>query len=204
MHTLPSLPYPFEALEPHIDAATMRLHHDKHHQAYIDKLNLALEKYPALAEKKVEDLLRDLSSVPAEIKTAVQNHGGGHVNHRLFWTIMRPKTEDNRPIGKLASRIDESFNSWDGFKEKFSAVASGQFGSGWAWLSLKNGELELSATGNQDSPLSAGATPLLGLDVWEHAYYLKYQNRRAEYIENFWPIINWAEVEKRYEEAWIK
>ena len=199
MHTLPSLPYPDEALEPHIDATTMRLHHAKHHQAYVDKLNAALTAAPELASWPVEELLQKFSTVPAEIKKAVQNHGGGHANHSLFWQILRPPVAVNAPTGPLAAALQTSFQSFQSFQEKFSASAAGQFGSGWAWLTaLPGGALEIYSTANQDSPLMEGKVPLLGLDVWEHAYYLKYQNRRAEYIENFWPLVNWPEVERRY------
>jgi len=189
----PDLPYAYDALEPSIDEATMRVHHDKHHVTYTTKLNEALEGSP-LASRPVEDLVRQLETIPAEIRTAVRNHGGGHVNHNLFWTVMSPQG-GGRPEGELASAIDGAFGSFDSFAEKFTAAAVGQFGSGWAWLvATPGGKVEVMATANQDSPLSVGKTPLLGLDVWEHAYYLKYQNRRPEYIKAFFNVINWQQV----------
>lgn len=198
--TLPELPYAYDALEPYIDAKTMEIHHTKHHQTYIDKLNAALETHPELADKSAEELLADLDAVPEDIRGAVRNHGGGFVNHNLFWTVMTPNA-DKEPSGELAEKITESFGSLDAFKEKFNAAATGQFGSGWAWLVVSNGALEVMATPNQDSPISQGKTPILGLDVWEHAYYLNYQNKRPDYIAAFWNVINWAEVTKRYEAA---
>lgn len=188
----PDLPYAYDALEPHIDEATMRVHHDKHHVTYTTKLNEALTGSP-LAARSVDDLVRQLETIPAEVRTAVRNHGGGHVNHNLFWTVMSPQG-GGKPEGDLAGAIDGAFGSFDDFRDKFTAAAVGQFGSGWAWLVAADGKLEIMATPNQDSPLSVGKTPLLGLDVWEHAYYLKYQNRRPEYIQAFFNVINWQQV----------
>ena len=197
-HTLPQLTYGYEALEPYIDSKTMEIHHTKHHQAYIDKLNAALESYPDAAGKTVENLLADLVALPEAVRTAVRNHGGGHANHSLFWQVIGPG-QAGQPGGKLAEAINAAFGSFAAFKDAFSEAAAGRFGSGWAWLVKdKNGALTAESTANQDSPLMAGKTPLLGLDVWEHAYYLKYQNRRPEYISAFWSIVNWQEVEKRY------
>ncbi len=197
-HTLPQLTYGYEALEPYIDSKTMEIHHTKHHQAYIDKLNAALESYPDAAGKTVENLLADLDALPEAVRTAVRNHGGGHANHSLFWQVIGPG-QAGQPGGKLAEAINAAFGSFAAFKDAFSEAAAGRFGSGWAWLVKdKNGALTIESTANQDSPLMAGKTPLLGLDVWEHAYYLKYQNRRPEYISAFWSIVNWQEVEKRY------
>ncbi|MEK7566905.1 MAG: superoxide dismutase [Patescibacteria group bacterium] len=205
-HELPKLPYSYDALEPFIDARTMEIHHIKHHQAYVDKLNAALEKYPELQERPVEELLKDLNSIPEDIKTAVKNHGGGHHNHSLFWTsLVSPSKaalagKSREPSGVLADEINKNFGRFSDFKEKFAASAVGIFGSGWVWL-VKDGtgKLFIVSTPNQDSPISQGLNPLLGLDVWEHAYYLKYQNRRAEYIESWWSVVNWEEVEKRFE-----
>lgn len=197
-HTLPQLTYGYEALEPYIDSKTMEIHHTKHHQAYIDKLNAALESYPDAAGKTVENLLADLDALPEAVRIAVRNHGGGHANHSLFWQVIGPG-QAGQPGGKLAEAINAAFGSFAAFKDAFSEAAAGRFGSGWAWLVKdKNGALTVESTANQDSPLMAGKTPLLGLDVWEHAYYLKYQNRRPEYISAFWSIVNWQEVEKRY------
>lgn len=197
-HTLPQLTYGYEALEPYIDSKTMEIHHTKHHQAYIDKLNAALESYPDAAGKTVENLLADLDALPEAVRTAVRNHGGGHANHSLFWQVIGPG-QAGQPGGKLAEAINAAFGSFAAFKDAFSEAAAGRFGSGWAWLVKdKNDALTVESTANQDSPLMAGKTPLLGLDVWEHAYYLKYQNRRPEYISAFWSIVNWQEVEKRY------
>ncbi len=193
--TLPDLPYDFGALEPHIDAQTMQIHHDKHHQTYVDKLNDAV-KGTDLENKDVETLLREFSSVPEDKKTAVKNHGGGHANHSLFWTIMSPNG-GGAPSGDVASAIDGAFGSFDSFKEKFAAAAAGVFGSGWAWLVKNGSNVEILGRPNQDSPLMDGLTPVLGLDVWEHAYYLKYQNRRPDYITAWWNVVNWDEVGKR-------
>ena len=198
MYTLPSLPYAYTALEPVIDAKTMEIHHTKHHQTYVDKLNAALEKHPDLAEMSVEELLRNMDKVPAEIKTAVQNHGGGHANHSLFWTILTPDSL-GRPGGKLLMAIEQKFGKFEDFQQKFNEAATNRFGSGWAWLVVNADQsLEVISTANQDSPLMNNQTPILGLDVCEHAYYLHYQNRRPEYIQAVWGIFNWAEVERRY------
>jgi superoxide dismutase, Fe-Mn family len=201
MFTLPALTYSYTALEPVIDAKTMEIHYTKHHQTYVDKLNAALEKYPDLQKKSVEDLLRDIKSVPAEVKTAVQNHGGGHANHTLFWTILTPDSP-GAPGGKLLTGIEQTFGSYETFKNQFTDAATNRFGSGWAWLIVTPGkELQITSTANQDSPLMEGNTPIFGLDVWEHAYYLHYQNRRPDYIKAFWGLVNWAEVERRYQHA---
>jgi Fe-Mn family superoxide dismutase len=200
-YQLPKLPYGYDALEPHIDARTMEIHYTKHHQTYINNVNAALEKYPALAEKSVEDLISDLSAIPEDIRTAVRNNGGGHANHSLFWTIMGPKA-GGEPKGELADAIKSAFGGFDGFKDQFSKAATGRFGSGWAWLSVDGGgKLILSSTANQDSPLSEGLTPILGLDVWEHAYYLNYQNRRPDYIAAWWNVVNWKQVASNYSRA---
>ncbi len=197
--TLPSLPYPTDALEPYIDKMTMEIHHGKHHNAYVTNLNKALESAPDLAGKSVEELLaNNLALVPDAIKTAVRNNGGGHVNHSMFWQIMGPKA-GGAPSGKLAEAINAAFNSFDNFKEKFNAAGMGRFGSGWAWLLRdKDGRLDIISTANQDSPLMEGKTVVMGVDVWEHAYYLKYQNRRNEYLAAWWNVVNWPEIEKRY------
>jgi len=202
--TLPDLPYAHDALEPYIDAQTIEIHHGKHHQGYTDKLNAALEGHDDLAKKSIEDILRDLSAVPDDIRTAVQNNGGGYANHNLFWTIMGPASDNDsagKPDGELDKAINEAFGSFDQFKEQFADAAATRFGSGWAWLTSKDGKLEVTSTANQDSPLSDGATPILSLDVWEHAYYLKYQNKRPDYITAWWSVVNWPEVERRYAEA---
>lgn len=199
-YNLPELPYAYDALAPHIDEETMRIHHDKHHAAYVSKVNAALENHPELAELSIDELMQKLDSVPEDIKTAVQNNGGGHANHSLFWEILSPNG-GGQPSGELSEAINETFGSFDDFKEKFSATGAGRFGSGWAWLVLSDGKLEVIDTLNQDSPLSLGKTPLLGLDVWEHAYYLNYQNKRPDYISAFWNVVNWDEVAKRYEAA---
>lgn len=196
-YTLPELPYAYDALAPHIDEETMRIHHDKHHAAYVTKVNAALENHPELAQLSINELMQKIDSVPEDIKTAVQNNGGGHANHSLFWEILSPNG-GGKPSGELAAAIDETFGSFDEFKEKFSATGAGRFGSGWAWLVVTDGKLEVIDTLNQDSPLSLGKTPILGLDVWEHAYYLNYQNKRPEYISAFWNVVNWDEVAKRY------
>jgi len=195
-HELPPLPYDFAALEPHIDEQTMRIHHGKHHQAYVTNLNAALDKHPALHQKSLDDLLRDLGSVPEDIRTAVRNNGGGHWNHSLFWVIMGPNA-GGPPSGAIADAIAGAFGSFGKFKELFTQAAMGRFGSGWAWLVDKGGRLEITSTPNQDNPLMEGHKAILGLDVWEHAYYLKYQNRRADYINAWWNVVNWAEVNKR-------
>jgi Fe-Mn family superoxide dismutase len=196
-YTLPDLPYDYSALEPHIDARTMEIHHTKHHQTYIDKLNAALEGHDDLSNQSVDDLLRNFSKVPADIQGPVRNHGGGHSNHSLFWTILAPNA-GGEPTGDLATAIDDSFGSFKELQEKFNATAVNRFGSGWAWLVVDGGSLAIIDTLNQDSPLIDGKTPILGLDVWEHAYYLKYQNRRPEYVEAFWNVVNWDEVARRF------
>jgi len=197
-YTLPTLAYPYNALEPHIDARTMEIHHSKHHQAYINNVNNAIKGKADLEGKSVEDLLIHINNVPEDIRTAVRNNGGGHANHSLFWTVIGPKA-GGQPHGKVSEAINQTFGSFDAFKEKFSQAATTRFGSGWAWLSVtKDGKLEISSTSNQDSPLSEGKTPVLTIDVWEHSYYLQYQNRRPDYIAAFWNVINWQEVEKRY------
>jgi Fe-Mn family superoxide dismutase len=200
-YELPPLPYPFAALEPHIDAKTMEIHHDKHHQAYITNANNALKDYPELAAKPVEELLANLSAVPEAIRTAVRNNAGGHANHSFFWKILGPSAGGS-PKGKLAEAINSTFGSFEQFKEKLQAAGAGRFGSGWAWLVVnKENKLEITSTANQDSPISDGLKPILGVDVWEHAYYLHYQNRRPEYLKAFWNVVNWDEVQKNYEVA---
>ena len=200
-HKLPELPYAYDALEPYIDAQTMEIHHTKHHNAYVTNLNKALEKAPKLSDAPLETLISDLSSVPEEIRGAVRNHGGGHFNHSLFWSLMG-KDKGGSPIGSVGSAIAETFGSFSALKEKFNNAAATRFGSGWAWLSLdKKGTLLVHSTANQDSPLMEGFQPVLGLDVWEHAYYLKYQNRRPEYIEAWWNVVNWEAVNAQFEKA---
>lgn len=198
--TLPPLPYPSNALEPHIDARTMEIHHGKHHQAYINNANAKLEAIPALASKSAEEIISNLAAVPEDIRTVVRNNAGGHANHSLFWTVMAPKA-GGEPTGELATAINSTFGSYASFKEKFTAAATTRFGSGWAWLSVDKGKLVIESTPNQDSPLMEGRTPILGLDVWEHAYYLNYQNRRPDYITAFWNVVNWPEVARRYAAA---
>lgn len=195
-YTLPALPYAYDALTPYIDEETMHLHHEKHHNTYITNVNAALEKHPELAEKTIEELLADLNSVPEDIRTAVRNNGGGHANHSLFWTVLAPNA-GGEPTGAVKDGIEEAFGSFDAMKEKFAAAAVGRFGSGWAWLVVSDGKLEITSTPNQDSPISEGKTPILGLDVWEHAYYLNYKNVRPEYIKAFWNLVNWDEVNNR-------
>ncbi len=195
--SLPNLPYAFNALEPHIDARTMEIHHDKHHQGYVNNLNKAIEKHPELADKSVEDLLKDLNSIPEDIRTAVRNNGGGHFNHSMFWQIMSPKG-GGEPSGDLAKAINTAFGDFASFKDKFSSTAAGQFGSGWGWLVKSGSGLAVVSTPNQDNPVSSGQTPILGVDVWEHAYYLNYQNRRPDYITAWWNVVNWDEVAKRF------
>ncbi|HJR81920.1 MAG TPA: superoxide dismutase [Anaerolineales bacterium] len=194
---LPKLPYAEDALEPYIDAQTMNIHHTKHHQTYINNLNAAIEKHSELADKSLEDLLMDLNAVPEDIRTAVRNNGGGTWNHNMFWEIMGPKMGGS-PSGELTQALESAFGSFDAFKEEFTKAATTRFGSGWAWLVKKGEGLAVVSTANQDNPLSDGATPILGLDVWEHAYYLKYQNRRPEYISNWWNVVNWNAVAERY------
>lgn len=193
---LPELPYPYDALEPHIDARTMEIHHTKHHAAYTNNLNAALEKHPDLQKREAEDLLRDINSVPEDIRTAVRNHGGGHYNHEQFWTLMAPNA-GGAPTGAIAAAITSAFGSVDKCKELFNQAAATRFGSGWAWLSDDNGKLVIHSTPNQDTPLAEGRRPIMGLDVWEHAYYLKYQNRRGDYVNAFWNLVNWTEVNRR-------
>ena len=199
-YSLPALPYPTNALEPHIDARTMEIHHTKHHQAYINNVNAALESQPALASKSVEELIRNLAAVPESIRTTVRNNGGGHANHSMFWTIMGPGC-GGEPSGALVEAIKSTFGSFANFKEQFTKAATTRFGSGWAWLSVDKGKLVVESTANQDSPTSEGRTPILGIDVWEHAYYLHYQNRRPDYINAFYNVINWNEVAKRFAAA---
>ncbi len=194
---LAPLPYGYDALEPFIDTTTMQIHHDKHHAAYVNNLNAAIEKHPELGSKSLEDLLMDLNSVPEDIRTAVRNHGGGTWNHDLFWKIMAPKA-GGEPKGDLAKALDTTFGNFTNFKTEFEKAANSRFGSGWAWLIKKGKVLSIVSTANQDNPMSDGAMPLMGLDVWEHAYYLKYQNRRAEYVTNWWNVVNWNEVASRF------
>ncbi|MFZ7932778.1 superoxide dismutase [Mn] [Bacillus thuringiensis] len=199
-HELPNLPYAYDALEPHFDKETMNIHHTKHHNTYITNLNAALEGHAELADKSVEELVANLNEVPEAIRTAVRNNGGGHANHTFFWTILSPNG-GGQPVGELATAIEAKFGSFDAFKEEFAKAGATRFGSGWAWLVLNNGELEVTSTPNQDSPLTEGKTPVIGLDVWEHAYYLNYQNRRPDYIGAFWNVVDWNAAEKRYQEA---
>jgi Fe-Mn family superoxide dismutase len=197
---LPSLPYSYDALEPSIDAQTMEIHYTKHHNAYVSNLNAALEKHPQLTGKSLEDLVSNPDSVPEDIRTAVRNNGGGHFNHSLFWTGMSPDG-GGEPSGELAAGINASFGDFTSFKDAFSKAAATRFGSGWAWLGFQNGSLAVISMPNQDVPMLSGMKPILGIDVWEHAYYLKYQNRRAEYISNWWQVVNWDEVASRYADA---
>jgi len=199
--SLPDLPYGFDALEPHVDARTMEIHHDKHHAAYLTNLNKALEAHPGLHGKSVEDLLRAIDAVPDSIRTAIRNHGGGYANHNLFWTIMAPKG-GGEPKGALAEAIGSTFGSFADFKAKLTGAAGSQFGSGWGWLVVDgSGRLDVYSTANQDSPYMKGHTPILGVDVWEHAYYLNYQNRRPDYLAAWWNTVNWAEVQRLYDAA---
>ncbi|MCM3712882.1 superoxide dismutase [Halalkalibacter oceani] len=199
-YELPQLPYAANALEPHIDEQTMNIHHGKHHNTYVTKLNAALEGHDELASKSIEDLVSNLDAVPENIRGAVRNNGGGHANHTLFWQILSPNG-GGTPTGELADKINEAFGSFDKFKEEFANAAANRFGSGWAWLIVDGGKLAITSTPNQDTPLMEGKTPILGLDVWEHAYYLNYQNRRPDYINAFWNVVNWDEVTKRYDAA---
>ena len=200
-HTLPELPYAYDALQPHVDAQTMEIHHTKHHNAYVTNLNNALADHAALQAKGIEDLLREIEQVPEAIRTAVQNNGGGHANHSLFWTVMK-SGGGGQPAGALADALKSALGGFDAFKEKFSTAAATRFGSGWAWLVVKgSGALDVYSTANQDSPLMQGDVPILGLDVWEHAYYLNYQNRRPDYISAWWNVVNWDEVLRRYQAA---
>lgn len=198
---LPPLPYAYEALEPHIDAETMRFHHDKHHAAYVKNLNAALDKHPKLKDKSIEDLLSNLNNVPSDIRTTVRNNGGGHMNHSMFWRIMTPDG-GGEPRGPIASAIKDNFGSFADFQEQFNKAGGGQFGSGWVWLVLAdNKKLEVMTTPNQDSPLMEGKYPIMGNDVWEHAYYLKHRNRRADYLKVWWNVVNWDEINKRFTQA---
>lgn len=197
--TLAPLPYDYKALEPHIDAQTMQLHHDKHHAAYVTNLNKALETHPELQSKTLEELVKAGDQIPEDIRTVVRNNGGGHYNHTMFWTIMSPKG-GGKPTGKLAAAINSSFGSFEKFQQAFEKAGAGRFGSGWVWLvKTAQGKLEVTTTPNQDSPLTEGKFPLMGNDVWEHAYYLKYQNRRPEYLKAWWNVVNWPEISKRFE-----
>ena len=200
MHELPALPYDNDALEPHIDARTMEIHHDKHHNAYVTNLNKALEGHPDLAAKPLEDLLADMSSIPESIRGAVRNHGGGHANHSLFWTVMSA-SGGGAPDGDLAAAIERDFGSFEDFKQRFTQAAATLFGSGWAWLVVDGGKLAIVTKPNQDSPLMEGQTPILGVDVWEHAYYLNYQNRRPDYLAAWWNVVDWSAVAGRFAEA---
>ncbi|HLR58846.1 MAG TPA: superoxide dismutase [Pseudogracilibacillus sp.] len=197
---LPELPYAYDALEPTIDKETMNIHHTKHHNTYVTNLNAALENHADLQDKSLKDLISDIDALPEDIRTAVRNNGGGHSNHSFFWHVLSPNGGGN-PTGEVAKKIDAKFGSFDAFKEEFQKAAATRFGSGWAWLVLNNGELEIMSTPNQDSPLMEGKTPILGLDVWEHAYYLKYQNKRPEYAKNFWNVVNWEQVEDNFKQA---
>ena len=196
-YQLPKLPYGYDALEPYIDVETMHIHHEKHHNAYVTNLNAAIEKHPELGSKSIEELIADIDALPEDIRTAVRNNGGGHANHTFFWEIMAPKA-GGEPVGELKTAIDEAFGSFTDFKAKFKAAATTRFGSGWAWLVLKDGKLEIVSTPNRDSPLMEGLTPILGLDVWEHAYYLNYRNVRPDYVDAFWNVVNWDKVNELY------
>ncbi|MFP5237397.1 MAG: superoxide dismutase [Acidobacteriota bacterium] len=202
-YEVPPLPYDYAALEPYIDAETMKLHHDKHHQAYVTNANGALEKHPELANKSVDDLLRDLNAIPEDVRTVLRNNAGGHSNHSMFWKIMGPASQGNggAPTGPLADQIKADFGDFEAFKKHFNETTAKQFGSGWGWLVWQGGKLKVITTPNQDSPLSQGLFPILGNDVWEHAYYLKYQNRRPEYLAAWWNVVNWNEVAKRFDMA---
>ncbi len=196
--TLPPLPYDSSALEPHIDAKTMETHHGKHHQAYVNNLNAAIEKAPELAKKSLDDLMKNVNTLPEGVRTAIRNNGGGHWNHSMFWQIMAPKA-GGEPGGKLGDAIRRAFGDFAKFREQFAAAGAGRFGSGWAWLINSGGKLSITSTPNQDNPLMEGQRAIMGLDVWEHAYYLKYQNRRPDYINAWWNVVNWSEVQKRFE-----
>jgi superoxide dismutase, Fe-Mn family len=200
MFKLEPLPYPYDALEPYIDAKTMELHHDKHHQKYVDDLNAALKDYPELQKKSLEELLENLSTLPEAIRTVVRNNGGGDYNHSLFWLLM--KKGGSKPLGRVRDEIIKTFKTIEQFQQEFNKAAKGRFGSGWAWLCVNpEGNLIINSTANQDTPISEGLSPLLGLDVWEHAYYLKYQNRRPDYIDAWWNVVNWEQVEANYQEC---
>ena len=196
-HELPALPYAHDALEPFIDTMTMQIHHGKHHAAYVTNLNAALEQYPDFQKHGIDDLIRNIANVPEAVRTAVRNNGGGHANHAMFWQIMAPKAGGD-PSGPLADAIKASFGSFEAFKGEFKKAALGRFGSGWAWLVNTNGKLAIESTPNQDSPVMEGRQPVMGIDVWEHAYYLKYQNRRADYVDAWWSVVNWSEIAKRF------
>jgi Fe-Mn family superoxide dismutase len=196
-HEVPALPYDYNALEPHIDEQTMRIHHDKHHAAYVTNLNAALEKHPGLQSKSIEDLLKGINSVPEEIRTAVRNNGGGHANHTMFWEIMGPKG-GGAPTGAIGEAITSTFGGFDSFKEQMNKAGASRFGSGWAWLVDAGGKLSVESSANQDSPIMEGKKPIIGIDVWEHAYYLKYQNKRPDYLAAWWNVINWDAVNKRF------
>ena len=198
--TLPALPYDFAALEPHIDAKTMEIHHGKHHQTYVNNLNAAIEKAPELAKKSLDDLLRNVSSLPEAVRTPIRNNAGGHWNHSMFWQIMAPKA-GGEPGGKLGQAITSTFGDFAKFREQFSAAGVGRFGSGWAWLISTGGKLSITSTPNQDNPLMENQKAIMGLDVWEHAYYLKYQNRRPDYIQAWWNVVNWKEIENRFSQT---
>ncbi|MDQ6690411.1 MAG: superoxide dismutase [Gemmatimonadota bacterium] len=198
--TLPPLPYDFAALEPHIDARTMEIHHGKHHQTYVNNLNAAIEKAPELAKKSLDDLMRNVATLPEAVRTPIRNNGGGHWNHSMFWQTMAPKA-GGEPGGKLGQAIKTTFGDFAKFREQFSAAGVGRFGSGWAWLINTGGKLSITSTPNQDNPLMEGQQAIMGLDVWEHAYYLKYQNRRPDYIQAWWNVVNWSEIEKRFASA---
>ncbi len=200
-HELPKLTYDHTALEPYIDSKTMEIHHTKHHAAYVEKLNTALEKHPDLFGKGIVDLLKDLDSIPSDIRQAVINNGGGHYNHSVFWTIMGPN-KGGRPSGSLEAALLKQFGDFEAFKKEFEQAALTRFGSGWAWLVSKGKELQVISTPNQDSPISSGLYPIIGIDVWEHAYYLKYQNRRPDYVKAWWNVVDWAEAERRFASAW--
>ena len=197
---LPPLPYDYAALEPTIDEATMKLHHDKHHQTYVTNLNGAIEKHPELASKSPEELIKDIASLPEDVRKVIQNNGGGHVNHTMFWEIMGPKSGGD-PTGLIADQIKQDFGDFETFKKEFNTKTAAQFGSGWGWLVFKGGKLEITTTPNQDNPISQGLYPILGNDVWEHAYYLKYNNRRPDYLAAWWSVVNWEAVNKRFEHA---
>jgi Fe-Mn family superoxide dismutase len=199
-YTLPALPYPANALEPSIDAMTMEIHHGRHHKTYVDNVNKALEAHPALAAKPIEQLLREINQVPESVRTAVRNNGGGHANHTMFWEIMGPGA-GGEPTGPLGDEIKKTFGDFAGFKAKVKEAAVGRFGSGWAWLVLADGQLKVLSSANQDSPFMDGQYPILGIDVWEHAYYLKYQNKRPDYVDAWWNVVNWAAVARRYADA---
>jgi Fe-Mn family superoxide dismutase len=199
-YEVPALTYDYAALEPHIDEATMKLHHDKHHQAYVTNLNAAVEKHPELAKHTPEDLLRSLDTLPEDVKGAIRNNGGGHVNHSMFWSIMKP-SGGGEPTGKIAEKIKQDFGSFEDFKKQFNETTAKQFGSGWGWLVLDGGKLKIVTTANQDNPISHGKYPILGNDVWEHAYSLKYQNKRPDYLAAWWGTVNWDEINKRFDTA---